>query len=251
MEKKKKEPWFSDDFFWETYGPLMFDRNRLSETKNEVDGIIRLTGLSGKAEILDCCCGIGRHTIELASRGYAMTGVDLSRIYLKRAREEAARQKLDITWSRTDVRNMDYRNRFDCVINVFTSFGYFENPEDDLVLLKKIYSALNENGILFMEMSGKEVLARDFEERIWFEQEGIKVFLEYSVDLNWTELHNRWLFYKDGEMTEYAFSHRIFSAAEMADLLWEAGFSRIDIYGDFKGALYDHKAERLILIAHK
>ena len=102
-----------------------------------------------------------------------------------------------------------------------------------------------------MEMQGKEVLARDFEERTWFEREGIKILLEYSIDLNWTELCNHWLFFKDDKMTEYSFSHRIFSAAEMADLLWKAGFSTIEIYGDFEKAPYDHKAKNLILVGRK
>ncbi len=251
MDKKKKEPWFSDEWFWETYGPLMFDENRLSETAGEVDGIIRLAELPEKAEILDCCCGMGRHTMEFASRGYKMTGVDLSKVYLDKAVREAAEKELDIRWSRMDVRDLDYINRFDSVINMFSSFGYFEDPDDDLLLLKKIRRALKEKGTLFIEMWGKEVLARDFEERVWFEREGIKILLEYSVDLNWTELHNRWLFYQNEKMTEYTFHHRIFSASEMASLLWQAGFEQVDIYGSFKGDLYDHKAERLILVAHK
>jgi SAM-dependent methyltransferase len=251
MEKNQKEPWFSDEWFWETYGPLMFDEIRLSDTPAEAEGIIRLTGLDAKAEILDCCCGMGRHSIELASRGYRLTGTDLSEGYLKIARQEAEKRQLAVDWRRMDVRDLDYQDRFDGIINMFTSFGYFEDPEEDLILLKKLHAALKQGGVLFMEMMGKEVLARDFEERVWFEREGIKILLEYSVDLNWTELHNRWLFFQENKMTEYSFRHRIFAASEMAAMLWQAGFETIDIYGDFKGNLYDHKAKQLILVAHK
>ncbi|OQY34248.1 MAG: hypothetical protein B6241_05525, partial [Spirochaetaceae bacterium 4572_59] len=243
MDKKKDEPWFSDEWFWETYGPLMFDEKRLSETPSEVDGIIRLAGLEDKSEILDCCCGMGRHTIEMASRGFSMSGVDLSAGYLKTAIKDAKEKKLDIEWKRMDVLDMDYENRFDAILNMFSSFGYFDDPEDDLVLLKKMHSALKDDGVLFMDMWGKEVLARDFEERVWFErEEGLKILLEYSVDLNWTELHNRWLFFKDDKMTEYSFHHRIFSAYEMSVMLGEAGFEQVDVYGDFTGSLYDHQA---------
>ena len=250
MEKKNREHWFSDEWFWETYGPLMFDETRLSATPSEADGIIKLSGMGPEAEVMDCCCGMGRHTVELASRGCRMTGVDLSEGYLKKARQEALRRKVAVDWIRMDVRDLSFRNRFDGIISMFTSFGYFDDPEDDLLLLKKLRTALKPGGCLLMEMAGKEVLARDFEERVWFEREGMTILLEYAVDLNWTELHNRWLFYKEGKMTEYSFRHRIFSAAEMAALLWQAGFGTIDIYGDFQGGPYDHTAKQLILVAH-
>ena len=251
MQQKKEESWFSDEWFWETYGPLMFDPQRMEETPDEVDSILKMTGLSRESEVLDCCCGMGRHTIELASRGYRMTGVDLSKGYLKKAKAAAESRNVQVDWRRMNVIDLDYSRRFDGIINMFTSFGYFDNPDDDLVMLKKLHASLKEGGTLFMEMWGKEVLARDFEERVWFERDGIKIMLEYSIDLSWTELHNRWLFYQDGKMTEYAFHHRIFSAAEMAQLLGQAGFHQVDIYGGFDGRVYDNKAERLILVAHK
>lgn len=251
MDEKKREPWFSDEWFWRTYGPLMFDQERLAQAADEAEGLMRLADLPEGAEILDCCCGLGRHSIELAARGNRVTGVDLSRGYLEIAREEAAKRGVSVDWIRQDVRELDYRERFDGIVNMFTSFGYFEDPAEDLLLLKRLKRALKPGGRLFMEMSGKEVLARDFEERVWLEREGMTILLEYGVDLNWTELHNRWLFYKDGKMTEYAFHHRIFSAAEMADLLWRAGFGRVDIFGDFAGGPYDHRAERLILVARE
>ncbi len=251
MDKNKPEPWFSDEWFWETYGPLMFDPQRMAETPSEVDAIIKMTGLDGKARLMDCCCGMGRHTIELASRGHEMTGIDLSRGYLNKAVALARDNDLSVDWQHMNVMDLDRNSEFDGIINMFTSFGYFDDPDDDLAMLKKLHRALKPDGFLFMEMWGKEVLARDFEERVWFEREGVTILLEYGIDLNWTELRNRWLFYRNGKMTEYTFSHRIFSAAEMARLLGEAGFAMVDIYGGFDGRIYDHQAERLILVARK
>lgn len=247
----KKDNWYSDEWFWETYGPIMFDELRMKRTPYEAESLFELCSLSDGSSVLDCCCGMGRHSLELARLGCDVTGVDLSEGYLKIAAREASSRGLSPEFIRRDVRDLDYHEEFDAVINMFTSFGYFEDPDDDLRLLKILYRSLKPGGILFMEMSGKEILARDFEERVWFEREGIKIMLEYSVDLNWTELVNRWLFYKDERMTEYSFSHRIFSASEMAAMLWEAGFPEIEIYGSFEKAPYDHKAEHLILMARK
>jgi len=251
MDKKSNEPWFSDEWFWQTYGAIMFDEERLSRTSDEVDRILKLTGLSPESEILDCCCGMGRHSMEMAVRGASVTGVDLSEGYLAKAAETARSRDLNIDWVRMDVRDMKYNNRFDGIINMFTSFGYFEDPEDDLILLRNIHSALKEGGTFFIEIMGKEILARDFEERVWFERGDTKIMLEYSVDLNWTELHNRWLFLEGEKLTEYRFSHRIFSALEMAQLMARAGFASIDIYGGFDGSPYDHKASHLILTGRK
>ncbi len=247
----KKEDWYSDEWFWETYGPIMFDELRMKRTPYEAESIFKLCSLSENDSVLDCCCGMGRHSLELARLGCRVTGVDLSEGYLKIASQEAFRRNLNVDFIRKDVRRIDYNKEFDAVINMFTSFGYFEDPDDDLKLLKSLHRSLRPGGTLFMEMSGKEILARDFEERVWFEREGIKIMLEYGVDLNWTELVNRWLFFQNGKMTEYSFSHRIFSASEMARMLWKAGFPEIEVYGNFEKAPYDHKAEHLILMARK
>jgi len=247
----KNNNWFSDEWFWKTFGPIMFDEQRMQKSLYEVQKIMKLCALKNGSSVFDCCCGMGRHSLELAAEGCSVTGVDLSRTYLDLAEEEAQRRSLNVNFIHQDIREINYSEDFDTVINMFTSFGYFEDPDEDLTLLKKLHQALKPGGSLFMEMTGKEILARDFEERTWFEREGIKILLEYSVDLNWTELCNRWLFFKDDKMTEYSFSHRIFSASEISNLLWQAGFETIEIYGGFEQQPYDHRAENLILLARK
>ncbi len=246
-----KDNWYSDEWFWKTYGPIMFDQDRMNRSPYEARKIMDICSLKKGDTLFDCCCGMGRHSLELAANGLNVTGMDLSEGYLAIAREEAEKRNIPVNLIHRDVREIDYEESFDTVINMFTSFGYFEDPDEDLDLLKKIYRSLKPGGTLFMEMWGKELLARDFEERTWFEREGIKILLEYSVDLNWTELTNRWLFFKDDKMTEYEFSHRIFSASEMGRLLWEAGFPVIEFYGNFEQAPYDNRAENLIIAARK
>ncbi len=230
---KEKKQWYSDEWFWKTYGPIMFDEERMKKSPWEAERILSLCGFQKGSRILDCCCGMGRHSLELAALGCEVTGMDLSQGYLEMARKEAAARTLNVNFIRKDVRRIEERKAYDGIISMFTSFGYFENPDDDLKLLKNLYRALKSGGILFMEMTGKELLARDFEERVWFEREGIKILLEYKINLNWTELENRWLFFQNDKMTEYRFSHRIFSASEMAGMLWKAGFPLIEIYGGF------------------
>lgn len=243
--------WFADEWFWKNYSPIMFDDQRMAASAYEAAKISDICGLKSEASVLDCCCGMGRHSVELADAGYKVTAVDLSHGYIERARKTAAERSVIVDFIEQDIRDIQFVECFDSIINMFSSFGYFEDPAEDLELLKKLFKALKSGGSLFMEMQGKEIIARDFEERTWFEREGVKILLEYSVDLNWTELHNRWLFYKNDSMTEYSFSHRIFSAAEIAELLWKAGFTTIEIYGNFEQAPYDHKASQLIVLGRK
>jgi hypothetical protein len=98
---------------------------------------------------------------------------------------------------------------------------------------------------------GKEVLARIFRERDWYEIDGILILEERKVHRNWTWIESRWILIKDGKKVEHQISLRLYSAAEFSALLKECGFNSIDVYGDLAGAPYDHTAKRLILVAHK
>jgi SAM-dependent methyltransferase len=98
---------------------------------------------------------------------------------------------------------------------------------------------------------GKEVLARIFRERDWYELDNTMILAERKVCANWTWMENRWLMVRDGKMDECKVSHRLYSAAELAALLSDCGFKVIDVYGDLTGAPYDHTAKRLVLVAHK
>ena len=86
----------------------------------------------------------------------------------------------------------------------------------------------------------------DFEE-----EEDILVLEERKLGKDWGTIENRWIIFKDGKKYEYSFSHKLYSAVELSNLLQECGFKRVDVYGDFGGSPYDHRAKRLILVACK
>jgi SAM-dependent methyltransferase len=159
--------WHDDDSFWETWAPYLFSSERLRNAAYESEQVIELLQVTGGESILDLCCGTGRHSLELARRGHRVTGVDWTRAYIERARAEAAAVHLDIEFIQRDVRSLDMRERFDCAINMFTSFGYFESDQDNLRILTSVRDALKPGGRLLIETEGKEVMARDFREREW------------------------------------------------------------------------------------
>lgn len=247
MNKK----WYYDDDFWITYGPVMFDRERIKSASFEIDNLIMLAGLKPGNTVLDSCCGQGRHSIIFSDRGMKVTGVDVTEPYLKTARERSREKNLDIEFIHSDILQFVREDSFDCATNLYNSLGYFEDPDDDLVYFKNIYTSLKKGGRFIIECTGKEVLARDFRDCFWYEYDDFKIMVEYSINLNWTELETRWIFLKEGKEKDAVFRHRIFSALELARLLSDSGFEMVEFFGDYDGSPYDQNAQRLIAIASK
>jgi len=251
MDKTKKQSWYEQDDFWQTVAPILFTSKRISDANEEVEQLISLLNLQPGLRVCDLCCGVGRHSLELARRGFRVTAVDRTKLYLETAREKANNEGLDIEFLQEDMRSFCRPNSFDAVINLYTSFGYFEEPDDDGKTLRNICKSLKNDGKLLLELMSKEVLARIFRERDWREEEDILILEERKLGKDWGTIENRWIVFKDGKKYEYSFSHRLYSAVELSNLLQECGFKRVDVYGDFDGSQYDHQAKRLVLVACK
>ncbi len=241
--------WFGEERFWETYGPLMFDAARWSEVPAVVDGILSLTGVESGAHVLDACCGVGRHSMEFAARGFRVTGVDLTASFIEATRESAEDRGLEIEYVRDDIRSFVRNGAFDLCVNLFTSFGYFADPEDDLLALRNFRASLRPGGTLVLETIGKETAVRDFIEGEWFERDGWTVLTEFGVHDAWAGLNTRWVLLRDGERIDRSFVQRLYSATELRRLLLAAGFATVSLFGGMDGSPYDHRADSLVAVA--
>lgn len=226
----------------------MFDEKRWAEVPAVVDSLLRLSGTRPGAAVLDACCGVGRHSVELAGRGFRVTGVDITRPYLEAAEESAAAAGVSPEFLRADIRSFRRPGAFDLALNLFTSFGYFATPEEDLAALANIRASLAPGGALVLETTGKETAARDFMEGEWFERAGWTVLTEYKVIGDWEGLMNRWILLKGGERVDRSFVLRLYSGLEMRRALSAAGFEEVEIYGSLAGAPYDEKATSLVAL---
>ena len=169
----------------------------------EAASAIGLVGMAPGSDVLDFCCGPGRHSLAFARQGLRVTGVDRTAPYLDRARDRAQKEGLDIEFVEEDVRRFCRAGAFDYAVSLFTSFGYFEDPSDDRTLLQNIYASLRPGGRLLMDMSGKEVVARAFQPRSWSEPELGLYFLEERCPAEgWEAIDNRWILIKDGQIRE-------------------------------------------------
>jgi len=250
-EQLEDLPWYKQDTFWETVAPTLFTQRRWSEAPVEVGQVVALLGIEPGAHVLDLCCGVGRHSLDLARRGFQVTGVDRTRPYLDRAARQAEAEGLEIEFVQSDMRSFCRPDAFDAVVNLFTSFGYFEDPEDDRQVALNVCRSLKSGGAFLIDMMGKEILARIFRERDWYEEDGVLILQERKVTKNWSWMENRWIMFKDNHRAELNLSHRIYSATELASLLTECGFAHVDAYGDLEGSAYDHLARRLVVVARK
>jgi SAM-dependent methyltransferase len=244
--------WFENEDFWQVMGPAMFGPERLAGTGEEVDQLLQLVGLESGA-VLDVPCGPGRHAVELARRGFEVKGVDRTQSYLDQAKEAASAAGVDanVEWALMDMRELADSSRFDLVINLFSSFGYFSD-EDNLALAKKMRTALKGKGVAVFEMLGKEILAAGFSPRRWHEIQGGVLLEDVQVSDDWARVENRWIYIgDDGKRFEHRFSHRIYSGLELRAVLWEAGFDDVDLFGSLDGIPYDTEAERLVVVARK
>jgi cyclopropane fatty-acyl-phospholipid synthase-like methyltransferase len=117
---------------WEEIAPLMFDDARWEAAGQEVELALRLLEVDAPAAILDLACGPGRHLLELARRGYRATGVDSTAAFLAIAERLAASEDVEVELVQEDMREFRREDGFEGALSMATSFGYFDDPGDDL-----------------------------------------------------------------------------------------------------------------------
>lgn len=253
--------WYENEAFWLETGPALFTEERWKLAGTEVDQLTALVKLPDGASVLDLGCGVGRHSLELARRGFKVTGVDRTATYLAQAKEKSDRDKLQIEWIQADMRQFHRDGAFDLVVNLLTSFGYFKDPAEDLRVIENVHASLKPSGQLVMELMGKEILARIFKPSDWHRQsDGTLLLEEREVAEDWSRLKVRWIIIKNQKRDasselvsryEHQFELRLYSANELEQLLNTVGFAEVCVYGSLEGKPYNHEAERLVMVARK
>ncbi len=246
-----EEDWFKDEVFWDDFQNILHNEGRLSQTKEQVERFVELLELEKGAKVLDLCCGIGRHSLELARRGYDVTGVDLTEKYIEKARRNAEEEGLDVEFVRGDMRNFKRGKTYDGAINFFTSFGYFKDEKDNMKVLENVHSSLKEDGMFLLDVMGREIWKRIYSEKDWARLDDGYFLERRIIEGDWDLLKSEWILIKGGNVREGTFYSKLYSDVELKNMLERAGFSRVDIYGDLHGSKYNRMADRLIAVAEK
>ncbi|MFW5928563.1 MAG: class I SAM-dependent methyltransferase [Thermoplasmatota archaeon] len=214
--------WFQDQEFWEEYRSVLFHEHRLQTTPQQVKRLIDLLEIKKGDKVLDLCCGIGRHSLEFAKRGYEVTGVDISEYYIQEARGKASNAGLSVEFAQGDMRDFKREEEYDAAMIFFTSFGYFVDDEDNFKVIENVYNSLKSGGTFLIDIMGKEVWARVFSERDWVRMDDGFFLEEREVKGDWDLINSNWILIQDGEVHEHTFITKLYSAKEMREILKKA-----------------------------
>lgn len=243
--------WYADEALWaETY-TFMFPDSSFAAAVEQVDQLIRLSGVE-RGSLLDMGCGPGRFAVPFAKRGFAVTGVDITPFLIKKARDYAGREKVEIELVKEDMRRFRRPAAFDLALSMLTSFGYFDDESQNLAVLENIHASLRPGGVFVFDTYGKEIIARKFLETSSQKLPGGGLIVQRrEVTRDWSQMENEWLVIKDEQVRTFLLRHWIYSGREFTEQLARAGFSEIRLCGDLDGKPYGRDADRLIAVARK
>jgi len=251
-------PLWYEQYFGPDY--LLIDVH--SDTEKEIDFITAVLELEKGKKVLDVGCGYGRHLIPLFKRGFDVYGVDLSRFML-----EKTANKIGVVQPRSDVekggpetgkkdrlvqcdnRALPFFRVFDCAVNMFNSFGYFESEQDNFQMLQSIAGALKPGGLFLLDLVNRDYVLRNLQSKDWFEHDGAVI------------LENKWFESKTNRMEidesvldlqgkrNHHYSIRLYSYTELVMLLEAAGFAVKAAFGGFNGEEFDLHYDRMLILS--
>ena len=238
----QKSNWFASWFDTPYYHILYKERN-YREAQIFMDNLTHYLNLPEKAKVLDLACGKGRHAIYLNQLGFDVTGVDLSENSIASAKKN---EKEDLHFKVHDMRE-PFEEKFDAIFNLFTSFGYFENDNDNLVTLKSIKQSLTEYGFAVIDFMNVQNVIENLVPN------EIKTVDE--IDFHITRIYKDGHIFKEiafedkGEKFHFIERVRAFTLEDFQTMMEEAGIFLLDIFGDYKLKKFHKKdSERLIMI---
>lgn len=241
-DKPVTKNWFASWFDTPYYHILYKERN-YREAQVFMDNLTHYLNLPEKAKVLDLACGKGRHSIYLNQLGYEVVGADLSENSIAEANKNSTET---LHFQVHDMRDV-FEDKFDAIFNLFTSFGYFENDEDNLTTLKAMKESLTEYGFAVIDfMNVNQVINNIVPEEIKTVNEIDFHIKRYVAD---GHIYKEIDFEDQGEKYHFTEKVKALTLQDFEVLMEEAGIFLLDIFGDYKLKKF-HKtdSERLIMI---
>ncbi len=251
------ESGYEQDEYWMQYKHFFQSADAPSRVAFEVNGVVKLLELSGgmEASVLDLGCGTGRHSLELARRGYRVTGIDRTLEYIEECKRRAETEGLPIEFVCQDMLEFRRKEGFDAVECLFSPFGSFGSREADKQLLRNIQESLRDDGRMIIDVVGKEVVALNFQPRVEYSKvvSSERVFMseERRILHDWSTIQYRRTFRTNCKASTFSMDAHLYSGSEFRELIEDVGFFRVELFGNHGGAPYDQQATRLVAIACK
>ena len=239
---KEHSKWFQS-WFNTSYYHLLYRNRDYKEAEVFIKNIVKYLNLDKDDSILDLACGKGRHSIFLNSLGFNVTGLDLSKNSIKEAK---TRESSSLHFDVHDMRNL-YSTQFEVVLNLFTSFGYFEKDIDNFKVIQTIKSSLKQNGIGVIDFMNSPQVIENLIAQNSHKIDGVTFKLKRS--------------YSDGFITKdidvsdsdktYQFQEKVraYIFQDFEVMLSNAGLHLLECFGNYKLEPFNIKtSKRLILI---
>jgi len=241
-------PWYETWFGSEVYD-LVYAHRDEDDAKQLIDLLEDEIDPSSGAHILDVGCGRGRHARILARRGYAVTGLDLSAESIAEARRQARQSGLDVTFEVGDMRDPYCSACADGVVNLFTSFGYFDDDAENLEALRAMSTALQPGGWFFQDFLNAPHVRATLEPNSTQTVKGRRIHEHRWIE---NERTNKEIVVERNDTTEtFEESVRLFTRDDLSAMYDSVGLDLIRAYGDYDGAPYTSESPRLLLYARK
>lgn len=244
MDASESKSWY-ESWFDSPYYHILYKHRDDTEARQFIDSLLAHLQPAAGARILDLACGKGRYSIYLANKGFAVTGVDLSPSSIAIARQYEQER---LQFYTHDMREPFRPGHFDYVFNFFTSFGYFEEQEDDLRVLQSVCRDLKPGGTFVLDFFNADYVRRNLVREEVKELEGIRFQLERSIEEPYVYKRIR---LRDGGQT-YIFEERVrlIAQRDFEPLFREAGLAVQQTFGDYQLHPFDTgTSPRLILLA--
>jgi SAM-dependent methyltransferase len=233
--------WFGEEYL------LVYEHRNMEEAEREVAFLDRTLKLKKNDLILDLCCGPGRHDYPLVRKGYRVIGLDYSFPMLCIARNALYPGTGYPLYIRADARSIPLRNGiFDAVLNLFTSFGYFEDRENQ-EFLASIARLLKNGGKYYIDYLNPPQLLAGLSAETIREKNGLTVVEKRHHDANRKRVEKTIIIQSGNFEQEYQESVRLYQLDEMIDMLNAAGLTVEEIFGSTGGEKYSESSERMII----
>jgi len=240
---------FFDRDYLDNFEPLVDEES----TKMQVEFIIKALEIPPGSKILDLAGGMGRHSIELALKGFQCVLLDINTAFLNKARELAKQKDVNIEIINRDMREIDYCESFDGVISMSTSFGYFSNDEDHFRVINSVFKSLRRGGKFLLDLDNRERIIKFFKKYEWFKVKDTFVLRNAELDLYENRIKENIvrICLDKRNVKEHFITIRMFTLNEIKTMVERGGFNIIQVFGNYDFSNYNMESYRMILLSQK
>ena len=233
------------------------DQSWVEDTARQVDFLEEKLNLKKGEKILDLACGFGRHALELARRGYEVTGVDITPAYIDFAAKQARQEGLTASFLCADLREVAFDGEFDAVLNMADgAVGYLENEEENRKIFSVVAKALKMGGRHFMDIMSGDYARTHFPCKLWDAGEKGLTLSNFEWEEKTSTLIYGQLDFAYGqplpvpEMTE-GNPIRLYTLDEVKKIFAPLGMEVKEAYADFSGKKASENGIQLMVVSEK